>query len=76
MHYNDGDRYEGDWRNNKREGKGIYYYNNGNREIGDYLDNKEIGTHVVLKANSKVSSKNIKNYFKSNLIKLIDNKLD
>ena len=27
MYWNDGDRYEGDFRNDKKEGKGIYYYN-------------------------------------------------
>ena len=55
MKYTDG-YYEGDWKDDKREGKGVYYYFNGDREMGDYLDNKEIGTHAVLKANGKVSS--------------------
>ena len=27
MYWNDGDRYEGDWRNDKKEGKGILYFN-------------------------------------------------
>ena len=36
MYYNDGDRYEGDWKNNLKDGKGIYYYSNGDREMGDY----------------------------------------
>ena len=26
-----GDRYEGDYKNDKEEGKGIYYYNNSYR---------------------------------------------
>ena len=55
-YYHTGNSYEGDWKDDKREGKGVYYYFNGDREMGDYLDNKEIGTHAVLKANSKVSS--------------------
>ena len=55
-YYHTGNSYEGDWKDDKREGKDVYYYFNGDREIGDYLDNKEIGTHAVLKANSKVSS--------------------
>ena len=32
-----GDIYEGEWKNGKQEGKGIYYYNYGDREMGDYL---------------------------------------
>ena len=28
MYYNNGDRYEGDWKNDKKEGKGKYYYKN------------------------------------------------
>ena len=34
---NNGDRYEGEWRNGKAEGKGIAYNNNGDRYEGDYL---------------------------------------
>ena len=33
-YFNNGDRYEGEWKNDKREGKGKYYYNNGDREFG------------------------------------------
>ena len=58
MYYNDGGRYEGDYKNGKREGKGIYYYNNGDREMGDYLQGKEIGKHVTLTAEGKVITKN------------------
>ena len=36
MYYKNGDRYEGDWKNDKKEGKGIYYYKNGDREMGDF----------------------------------------
>ena len=32
-----GNRYEGDYKNGKKEGKGIFYYNNSDREMGDYL---------------------------------------
>ena len=45
---NSGSRYEGDVRNDKREGKGIFYYNNGDRRMGDYLNNERIGKHVIL----------------------------
>ena len=36
MYYNNGDRYEGEYKNDKREGKGIMYYNNGKIENGDW----------------------------------------
>ena len=32
MHYNNGDRYEGNWKNDKKEGKGIYYFKDGRKE--------------------------------------------
>ena len=42
QYYNDGDIYEGDWRNNNREGKGIYYYTIGDRNEGEFRnDNRE-----------------------------------
>ena len=37
----DGDRYEGDWKNNLPEGKGVYYYNNGNRYEGEWKNGKK-----------------------------------
>ena len=58
MYYNNGARYEGDWKNDKKEGKGIYYFKNGNREMGDWKDGKEIGKHVILKKNGEVKEEN------------------
>ena len=56
MYYKNGNRYEGGWKNDKKDGKGVYYYNNGDREIREYLEDKEIGKHV------KVSKKEATNY--------------
>ena len=42
-----GNRYEGDFRNNKKEGKGIFYYNNGDRRMGNYYNDNRIGKHVT-----------------------------
>ncbi len=36
MYYNNGDRYEGDWRNGVREGEGILFYKNGKKDKGDW----------------------------------------
>ena len=33
------------WKNDKKEGKGIYYYNNGNKRKRDYSNDKPIGSH-------------------------------
>ena len=49
-----GDRYEVDWKNDKKEGKGIYYYNDGDREMGNSYDNKPKGQFVMLTKNGEV----------------------
>ena len=41
-----GDKYVGYWKNNKREGKAIYYFNNGNRYEGDWKDDKIEGKGI------------------------------
>lgn len=42
-HYDDDGRYEGEYQNNLRNGKGIYYYDNGDRYDGDWKDDKKNG---------------------------------
>ena len=32
--YDNGDKYDGEWKNGKKEGKGIFYYNNGDKYEG------------------------------------------
>ena len=58
LYYNDGERYEGDFKNNIREGKGIMYYNNGDRQMGDFLNEEPIGKHVLLKNNGEIETIN------------------
>ena len=58
FYYNDGDKYEGDFKNDNREGKGLYYYNNGDRAMGDYLNNDPIGKRVTLTINGEVEVDN------------------
>jgi len=41
MIFSDGQRYEGDFRNNKMEGKGLYNYVDGKVYVGDFFDNKK-----------------------------------
>ena len=44
--YENGDKYEGDWKNGLKEGKGVYYYKNGNRYEGDYQNDKREGKGI------------------------------
>lgn len=41
--YSNGDYYEGDVKQGKRNGKGIHYFKNGDVYEGDYLRDKRIG---------------------------------
>ena len=41
-----GDRHEGDYRNGKKEGKGIYYFENGDRYEGDFRNGKAEGKGI------------------------------
>ena len=50
-------KYEGDYKNNKREGKGIMYYSNGDREMGDYSNGNQIGKHVILTRDGNIKEK-------------------
>ena len=52
------DNTEGDWKNDKFEGKGIYYFNDGDRQMGDYLNDNPIGKHVTLTINGEVEVNN------------------
>ena len=40
-------KYEGDYKNNKMEGKGILYYNNGNRYEGDFKIGLQEGKGIL-----------------------------
>ena len=40
------ERYEGDWKEEKMTGTGIYYYSNGEIYEGDWLENKQHGKGV------------------------------
>jgi len=46
LYYNNGGRYEGEFKNNLREGKGIDYFNNGNRYEGEFKNSKREGKGI------------------------------
>ena len=50
MYYNNGDRYEGDWNNNKKEGKGVFIWPDGKKYEGDFKDNKRDGYGTLIDA--------------------------
>ena len=43
MHWNDGNKYETNWKNDKKEGKGIFYCRNGDRHKGDWKISEKEG---------------------------------
>ena len=48
MFYENGDIYDGDYKNDKREGKGIFNYSNGEIEMGNFVNGRNEGRHLKL----------------------------
>ena len=46
MFFNNGDRYEGDWKNNVYEGKGIYFWKDGRKYEGNWKNDKKEGVGI------------------------------
>jgi len=44
FHYSNYQKYDGEWKDNQRYGKGILYYSKGHEYAGDWLNNKKEGT--------------------------------
>ena len=61
LYYNDGDRYEGDFKNNIREGKGIMYYNSGDKYEGDWKNDISEGKGIMYFNNGEIYEGNWKN---------------
>ncbi|TCI93548.1 MORN repeat-containing protein [Tenacibaculum sp. M341] len=51
--FDTGSRYEGIWRNNKREGKGKFYWADGERYEGDYKNDRREGEGVYYWTNGE-----------------------
>ena len=60
-YFNNGDIYEGDFKDGKFEGKGIYYFNNGDRYEGDFKDGKFEGKGTYYFKNGNRFEGNYKN---------------
>jgi hypothetical protein len=61
MIYNNGDMYEGDWKNDKMEGYGKFIYNNGDIYEGDWKDNKREGHGKYIYSNGNIYEGDWKN---------------
>ena len=49
--YANGDKYTGEWKEDKAHGQGIYTYANGNKHVGEYEENKANGQGTYTYAN-------------------------
>lgn len=50
--FSNGSKYEGEWVQDKREGKGKFTWNNGDTYEGDFKDDRRTGTGIlILKSN-------------------------
>ncbi len=47
MYFSNGNRYEGEWKNNLIEGYGILYFSNGNRYEGEWKNCKSEGYGII-----------------------------
>ena len=56
-YYNDGERYEGDYVNGKREGKGIYYFKNGDKYEGDFKNGLKEGNGIYYNNGEMINQK-------------------
>ena len=56
-----GNKYDGEWKNNMKDGKGIFYYKNGNRYEGDWKNNRKEGKGTFYFQNGNRYEGDIKN---------------
>jgi hypothetical protein len=46
--YDNGDRYEGEWKNGERHGKGTMDYADGNKYTGTWVNGEKLGQGVFI----------------------------
>ena len=59
--YHNGNRYEGYWKNDKKEGFGIYYFLNGDRYEGEWKNNLREGIGIYYYSNGDIYEGEYKN---------------
>ena len=52
--FDDGDKYVGEWKDNKYHGQGTYTYANGDKYVGEYKDDKKHGQGTYTYANGTI----------------------
>lgn len=57
LYYNTGERYEGEWQDNKKHGQGTLYYANGDVYEAVWLNGKPTGKGKLIHANVKKISR-------------------
>ena len=60
-YFNNGDKYEGEWKKNNVDGKGIYYYDTGDIYKGEWKNNTEDGKGIYYYKNGDIFKGNYKN---------------
>ena len=53
LNYENGSKFKGEFRNNKRHGKGIYYYTNGDIYAGDWKNDEFFGNGFYIFASGE-----------------------
>ena len=56
-YFPNGDRYEGEFKNDKRDGQGVYYWKDGDRTVGNFANDQSVGLHAMLLAKGEVVEK-------------------
>lgn len=51
MTYSNGEKYDGEWRSGKREGKGILLFPNGDKYQGEFRDDQVEGKGILFQMN-------------------------
>ena len=77
FYYNNGEKYDGDWKENKKEGNGIYYYSNGSIYEGEWKDDKKEGngTFTYVKK-GEISWKNLEETMEDGNIIFFDSTIE
>lgn len=52
--WNDGRRYEGDFKNGKKDGEGTFTWSNGTMYIGSWLDDRQHGIGIFINPKEKL----------------------
>lgn len=47
MNWDDGCKYDGDWKDDVRHGKGVFEYTNGDKYDGDWADDIQHGKVLI-----------------------------